>query len=445
MRLIQVLRDIWRATDLRQRILYTLGLIFVYRLGSYIALPGIDVSRLQQLLQGASGLPGLIDMFAGGAFSRASIFALGIMPYITASIIVQLLGVSLPYFQRLQQEGPSGRRKLNQITRYLTVLVTLVQASGYVTYLNFMAGEAIMVPPGLFWLTTTAILTAGTIFVMWLGEKITDKGIGNGVSLLITVGILADLPFALAAELATRLEQPGGLVFFILEIAFLLVITMGVVALTLAVRRIPVQYARRMVGGRIMQVQGARQYIPFKVIAAGVMPIIFAQALMFIPSMVAQFFPESDFAQAIARTFGDYTSFWYNFTLFILVVVFTYFYTAVIYNPIQMAEDMKRNGAFIPGVKPGRKTAEYIDAVISHVTLPGAIFLGIVAILPAFSKYLGVNDQFAQFFGGTTLLIVVAVMLDTLQQIESYLLMRHYEGLMRTGRMRGRRPIGVTI
>ncbi len=445
MKLIQVIRDIWKVEELRSRILYTLGLILVYRIGSYIALPGIDVQQLRAVLQGQGGLPGLIDMFAGGAFARASIFALGIMPYITASIIVQLLGVSFPYFQRLQQEGQSGRRKLNQITRYLTVIVTLVQASGYVTYLNFMAGEAIVVSKGLFWLTTTLLLTAGTVFVMWLGEKITDRGIGNGVSLLITIGILADLPFAFAAEVTTRFGQTGGLVFLIIEIAALILVTMAVVALTLAVRKIPIQYARRMVGGRIVQVQGARQYIPFKVNAAGVMPIIFAQALMFIPSMLGQFFPESEWAISLSQSFGDYTSFWYNLTLFVLIVLFTYFYTAVIYNPIQMADDMKRNGAFIPGVKPGRKTAEYIDNIISRVTLPGAIFLGIVAILPAFAASFGINDQFAQFFGGTTLLIIVAVMLDTLQQIESYLLMRHYEGFMRTGRLAARRPIGVTI
>lgn len=439
-RLFSVLSDIWKVEELRRRILYTLLLIAVYRLGSYIILPGINPEQLATLLAGQrTGLPGLINLFAGGAFSRASLFALGIMPYISASIIVQLLGVSIPYFQRLQMEGESGRRKLNQITRYLTVLVTLVQANGYITFLYYMAGEAIVAPKGLFWFTTVILLTTGTLFVMWLGEKITDRGIGNGISLIIMIGIIAELPFALAAEFTTKTSQPGGMVFFVLEIAFLTVVILGVIALTQAVRRIPLQYSRRVVGGRVYQ--GARQYIPFRVNAAGVMPIIFAQALMFIPTMVGQFFPRSAFMQKMMVVLGDYTSLWYNVLLFVLVVLFTYFYTAVIYNPIQMAEDMKRNGAFIPGVKPGKKTAEYIDTVISHVTLPGAIFLGAVAILPSFAEMAGVGTNFAVFFGGTTLLILVAVMLDTLQQIEAHLLMRHYEGLTRTGRLRGRTPI----
>ncbi len=444
-KLIEIFREIWRIKELRQRLLITLGLIAVYRVGSYILLPGIDATKLEALAsQASTGLLGLINLFAGGGFARSSIFALGVMPYITASIIVQLLGVSFPYFQRLQQEGESGRRKLNQITRYLTVLITAIQASAYVTYLRFIAADAIIVPPGLFWFTTVVILTAGTLFAMWIGEKITDRGVGNGISLLITVGILADLPFALTAEVSSRLTQPGGQLYLLLELLILVGVVVGVIMIVQAVRKIPIQYTRRVIGGRIYQVQGARQYLPFKVTAAGVMPIIFAQAIMMLPSTVAQFFGDAPIAQTINQIFGDIASFWYNLFLFILVVIFTYFYTAVIYNPIQMAEDMKRNGAFIPGVKPGRKTAEYIDRVITHITFPGAILIGIVAILPAFAILAGVNQQFAQFYGGTTLLIIVAVLIEFLQHVESYMLMRHYEGLMRTGRLQRRRPIGVT-
>ncbi len=443
--LYEIFKEIWKVEELRKRLFYTLLLIFVYRVGSYIVLPGIDVLKLEQLAAHAqTGLFGLINLFAGGAFARSSIFALGVMPYITASIIVQLLGVSLPYFQRLQQEGESGRRKLNQITRYLTVAVTAVQASAYVTYIRFIARDAIIIPQGLFWFLTVVILTAGTLFVMWLGEKITSRGVGNGISLLITVGIIADFPFAFAAEVSSRLAQPGGLLFLVMEILILIAVIILVIEVVQAVRRVPVQYARRVIGGRIYQVQGARQYLPFKVTAAGVMPIIFAQAIMFLPTLVTQFLGDTPLAQTLNRTFGDYSSFWYNVILFILVVLFTYFYTAIIYNPIQMADDMKRNGAFIPGIKPGRKTAEYIDQIITRITLPGAILIGLIAILPAFAINAGVNAQFASFFGGTTLLIAVVVLIEFLQHIESYILMRHYEGLMRTGRLQRRKPIGVT-
>ncbi len=443
--LITTIKNIWQIEDLRSRILTTLGLILIYRVGSYVVLPGINPEMLDDLAeQGSEGILGLVNLFAGGAFSRASVFALGIMPYISASIAIQLLTLAIPYFQKLQKEGESGRRQINQITRYLTVLITGAQASGYVINLKYTVGDAIVISEGLFWLSTVVVLIAGTIFVMWLGEKITDKGIGNGISLIIMIGIIANLPFALVAELSSRVNDGGGLVPFLIEIAILVVIVIAVIALVQGTRRIPVQYAKRIVGNK--QYGGVRQYLPLKVNAAGVMPIIFAQALMFLPATVAQFVPSTfESTSGFLGTFSDFTSVPYNVVYFLLVILFTYFYTAIIVNPIQWSDDLKKNNGFIPGVKPGKKTAEFIDAVMSRITLPGAIFLAIVAILPAFAGSFGVNSQFAMFFGGTSLLILVSVTLDTLQQIESHLLMRHYDGLMKSGRIKGRSPAGAGV
>ncbi|MBA2423039.1 MAG: preprotein translocase subunit SecY [Chitinophagales bacterium] len=440
-RFIQTIQNIWKIEDLRHRILYTLGLILVYRVGSYIVLPGIDPIQLESISsQGTQGIFGLLDIFAGGAFSRASIFALGIMPYISASIVMQLVTLAIPTFQKMQKEGESGRRKINQITRWLTVIITAAQASAYVVYLRSGMGADVVINPGLFWISSVMILTAGTIFIMWMGEKITDRGIGNGISLLIMVGIIAQLPFAFIAEFESRLNEGGGLVSFLLELAVLLAVIMMVILLVQGTRKIPVQYAKRVVGNK--QYGGVRQYIPLKVNASGVMPIIFAQALMFVPATVAQFFPESDSMQG-ATAFTDPTSVWYNVVNCVLIIVFTYFYTAIIVNPIQMADDMKRNGGFIPGVKPGKQTANFIDTVMSRITLPGALFLAFVAIMPAFASAFGMNSQWANFYGGTSLLIMVGVILDTLQQIESHLLMRHYDGLMKSGRIKGRTAVNV--
>ena len=449
--LINTIRNIFKIDDLRIRILNTLGLLLIYRLGAHIVIPGVDpdgLSGLQQQTEG--GILGIIDMFAGGAFSQASIFALGIMPYISASIVIQLLGIAIPYFQRLQKEGESGRKKINQITRWLTVLICAGQAPGYLVNLQATAPGAIIsvtnpeiVSPFQFWITAVTILIAGTMFVMWLGEKITDKGIGNGISLIIMIGIIAGLPSAFGTEFISRLEEGGGLVVFLLEIVALLLVVISVILLVQGTRRIPVQFAKRIVGNK--QYGGVRQYIPLKVNAAGVMPIIFAQAIMFIPATVAQFFPESETWQGFGATFTDFTSFWYNFTFAILIILFTYFYTAIMVNPNQMAEDMKKNGGFIPGVKPGKKTAAFIDDVMSKITLPGSIFLAFIAILPAFAIIAGVSTNFAQFYGGTSLLIMVGVILDTLQQIESHLLMRHYDGLMKTGRIKGRTAVGAAV
>jgi len=430
---IETLKNIYKIEDLRQRILYTLGLLLIYRLGTKVVLPGIDPTALEGLRnQTSQGVMGLLDMFSGGAFSNASVFGLGIMPYISASIIIQLLTIAVPYFQRLQREGESGTRKMNQITRYLTVGILLLQAPTYIVNLKVQAPEAFT--PGFSRIGAVIILTAGTMFVMWLGERITDKGIGNGISLIIMIGIIARLPFALVAEFGGRLEQ-GGLVSFLLEIVVLFFIFMLTILLVQGTRRIPVQYAKRIVGNK--QYGGVRQYIPLKVNAAGVMPIIFAQALVMIPITLAGF-ASSDSMSAFAAAFANFQGFWYNFTLGILIILFTYFYTAITINPVQMAEDMKKNGGFIPGVKPGRKTVEFLDTIMSRITLPGSIFLAIVAILPAFAMIAGVNNQFAQFYGGTSLLIMVGVVLDTLQQIESHLLMRHYDGLMKSGRIKGR-------
>ncbi len=430
----------------------TLGLLLIYRLGSYVVLPGIDPVVLENLSPkgGASGLTGLIDLFAGGAFSRASVFALGIMPYISASIVVQLLGMVVPSFQKMMKEGESGRNKINQITRYLTILITGAQAIGFLINLKAQFLPAIILRTGdsldlAFILSTVTVLTAGTMFVMWLGEKITDRGLGNGISLIIMVGIIARLPVSLRAELDFRIGTGGGgLVPFLVEIAMLIAIVAGTILLVQGTRKIPIQVAKRVVGNRMYG--GTRQYIPIKVNAAGVMPIIFAQAIMFLPATVAQFFPESDFSQGVVSAFVDFTSVTYNITLAVLIIVFTYFYTSLSVNSNQMSEDLKRNGAFIPGVKPGRKTAEFLDDILARITLPGSIFLAIVAILPAIATIAGVNSQFAQFYGGTSLLIMVGVVLDTLQQIESHLLMRHYDGLMKTGRIKGRgNAVGAAV
>ncbi len=429
----------------------TLGLLLIYRLGSYVVLPGIDPVVLEDLTPqgGGAGLTGLIDLFAGGAFSRASVFALGIMPYISASIVVQLMGMVVPSFQKMMKEGESGRNKINQITRYLTIVITAAQSIGFLINLKAQFLPAIILRTGdsldlSFVLSTVVVLTAGTMFVMWLGEKITDRGLGNGISLIIMVGIIARLPDALFAEFQFRVGSGGGgLVPFLIEIVMLAVIVGLTILLVQGTRKIPIQVAKRVVGNRMYG--GTRQYIPIKVNAAGVMPIIFAQAIMFLPATVAQFFPESDLSQGIVSAFVDFTSVTYNMTLAVLIIVFTYFYTSLSVNSNQMSEDLKRNGAFIPGVKPGKKTAEFLDDILARITLPGSIFLAVVAILPALATIAGVNSQFAQFYGGTSLLIMVGVILDTLQQIESHLLMRHYDGLMKTGRIKGRAAVGAAI
>ncbi|MCC8087884.1 MAG: preprotein translocase subunit SecY [Rikenellaceae bacterium] len=437
-KLIETIKNIFKIEELRKRLLYTLGLVLIYRLGSFVVLPGINPEALGQLQNtvGGNGLLGLLDIFSGGAFSNASIFALGIMPYITASIIIQLLGIIVPYFQKLQKEGESGRRKLNQWTRYLTIIVLVVQIPAYLATLHSQLPPAAFVlgtKSVLFMISSAVVLVAGTLFVMWLGEKITDKGIGNGVSLIIMVGIIARLPHAFLAEINSRFTGPtGGLVMLVVEIAILFLIFAATIALVQAVRKIPVQYAKRIVGNK--QYGGVRQYIPLKINAAGVMPIIFAQALMFFPLILQRF----EFTRSLGTTLGNTMGFWYNFTFAILVIAFTYVYTAITINTTSMADDMKRNGGFIPGIKPGKKTAEYMDNVMTRITLPGSIFLAIVAILPVFAMMLGINNQFAYFYGGTSLLILVGVILDTLKQIESYLLNRHYDGLMKNGRIQGR-------
>ncbi|MBS4055818.1 MAG: preprotein translocase subunit SecY [Bacteroidetes bacterium] len=444
-KLFETLRNINKIEELRKRILYTLGILLIYRLGSFVVLPGVDPNMLANLHNQASGgLLGLLNMFSGGAFSNASIFALGIMPYISASIVIQLLGMAIPYFQRLQREGESGRRKINQLTRYLTVAIVALQAPGYIAnMISQLPAEAITPfdptvtsPSAFFWVSNTIILIAGTLFVMWLGEKITDKGIGNGISLIIMIGIIARLPFALFGEFFARLEQKGGgLVYFLIEIVILIFVILITILLVQGTRKVPVQYAKRIVGNR--QYGGVRQYIPLKVNAAGVMPIIFAQAIMFLPITLVGF-TSSESLSGVAAAFTNINGIWYNSTFFILIILFTYFYTAITINPNQMAEDMKKNGGFIPGVKPGKKTAEYLDNVMSRITLPGSIFLGFVAIMPAIVGQMGVSNAFAHFYGGTSLLILVGVVLDTLQQIESYLLMRHYDGLTKSGRIKGR-------
>lgn len=439
-RLIETIRNIWRIDELKSRILTTLGFLLVYRLGSYVVLPGVNPEFLTALEQQTSdGLLSLLDMFSGGAFSNASILGLGIMPYISASIVVQLLGMVVPYFQKLQKDGESGRRKINQITRYLTVAILIIQAPSYLANLFYkLPEEAFAISGTMFTISSTIILTAGTMFVMWLGERITDRGIGNGISLIIMVGIIARLPHSLVAEFASKLSVTGGgggLVFFVLELLVLFFVFVGSIMLVQGTRRIPVTYAKRVEGNK--QYGGVRQYIPLKVNAAGVMPIIFAQAIMFLPVTFIGFV-NAESATGFVATFSDFTGFWYNFVFALLIIIFTYFYTALIINPQQMAEDMKRNNGFIPGVKPGKMTAEYIDSVMSKITLPGSFLLAVVAILPAFATLAGVDPSFAQFYGGTSLLIMVGVVLDTLQQIESHLLMRSYDGLMKSGRIMGR-------
>ena len=434
-RFFQTIKNIFKIEELRKRLGYTFLLLLVYRLGSFIVVPGIDPTMLQNLeAQASTGLLSLLDMFSGGAFGNASIFALGVMPYISASIVIQLLGVMVPYFQKMQREGESGRRKMNQWTRYLTIVILLLQGPAYITNLHAqLPADAFLVQGFGFNIFATIVLMAGTMFVMWLGERITDRGIGNGISLIIMVGIIARLPFALFAEAAQRFSQTnGGPLMFLIEIVILFLVFIATIALVQGQRKVPVQYAKRVVGNR--QYGGVRQYIPLKINAAGVMPIIFAQALMMFPLLLSRF----DASQGLAATLSDYTGFWYNFIFAFLVIVFTYFYTAVTVNPNMMAEEMKKNGGFIPGVKPGKKTVDYLDAIMSRITLPGSFFLAIVAILPAFAMMFGINNQFSQFYGGTSLLILVGVVLDTLQQIESHLLMRHYDGLMKTGRLKGR-------
>ena len=438
---INTLKNIYKIEELRTRILNTLGFLLIYRLGSYVVLPGVDSAALQAAKGDPTGLAGLINIFAGGAFSRASIFALGIMPYISSSIVMQLLGMAIPYFQRMQKEGESGRKKISQYTRVLTVLVTGLQAPGYIA--TQIPKEAVTNPGSFFWISSVFILIAGTMFIMWLGEKITDKGIGNGISLIIMIGIIANLPVAFIQEFVARLNSSGGgLVMLLVELVILFLIIVVTILLVQGTRKIPVQFAKKIVGNK--QYGGVRQYIPLKVNAAGVMPIIFAQAIMFIPLTIAGF-AQSESLSGFVSVFSDYTGFWHNFTFAVMIILFTYFYTAITINPNQMADDMKRNGGFIPGVKPGKKTAEFIDTIMSRITLPGSVFLAFVAILPAFATKLGINAQFAHFYGGTSLLILVGVVLDTLQQIESHLLMRHYDGLMKSGRIKGRSASPVAM
>lgn len=451
-KIIETFQNIYRIEELRYKLALTFWILVAYRLGTYVTLPGVDPNMLQGSAQQSSeGIFGLINMFAGGAFARGSIFALGIMPYISASIVVQLLSLAVPTFQKMQKEGEEGRRKINQITRYLTIVITAVQSVGFLINLKSENPQAIVsitnpaeMSDFIFMVSSVIILTASTMFVMWLGERITEKGIGNGISLIIMIGIIARLPFALKEEFNFKLtEAGGGLVIFLIELAALFAVIMITILLVQGTRKIPVQYAKRVVGNR--QYGGVRQYIPLKVNAAGVMPIIFAQALMFIPSTIAQFFPNYETMQGIMGAFINPMSWTYNITFGLLIVLFTYFYTAISVNANQIADDMKRNGGFVPGVKPGKSTADFIDNVMSRITLPGAIFLAFVAILPSLANVLNINSQFAQFYGGTSLLILVGVVLDTLQQIESHLMMRHYDGLMKSGRIKGRNAVGAAV
>ncbi len=441
MKFINTIKNIWKIEDLKNRILVTLGLLLVYRFGAQVVLPGIDASQLSSLAsQTDSGLLGLLNAFTGGAFSNASVFALGIMPYISASIVVQLMGIAVPYLQKLQKEGESGRRKINQITRWLTIAITLVQGPGYIYNLfatlpqsAFLLGDT-----ATFVASSVIILTTGTIFAMWLGEKITDKGIGNGISLLIMVGIIATLPQAFIQEFASRVfESNGGLIMILIELVIWFVIIMGSIMLVMAVRQIPVQYARRTAsGGYEKNVFGSRQYIPLKLNASGVMPIIFAQAIMFIPAAVAGL-SAGETSQGIAAAFSNIFGFWYNLVFALLIIVFTYFYTAITVPTNKMADDLKRSGGFIPGIRPGGETGEYLDRIMSQITLPGSIFLALIAVFPAIVvQLLGVQQGWALFFGGTSLLIMVGVAIDTMQQVNSYLLNRHYDGLMKTGKNR---------
>ena len=440
-KLIETIKNIFKIEELRKRLVYTFLLILVYRFGCFVVLPGIDATLLAGLQSRTQeGLVGLLNMFSGGAFGNASIFALGVMPYISASIVIQLLGVFVPYFRKLQMEGESGRKKMNQMTRWLTLVIICIQGPAYMAALHSQIPAAAFVAVNqlgwsnfMFNIVSTIILMAGSMFVMWLGERITDRGIGNGISLIIMIGIVARLPYAFMAEIQGKMTAgSGGAILLIVELVLWFFVVVAAIALVQAVRRVPVQYAKRVIGNR--QYGGVRQYIPLKINAAGVMPIIFAQALMLFPLIFSRW----DATRGLAATLGNYQGVWSNFIFFILIVIFTYFYTAVTVNPTMMAESMKRDGGFIPGVKPGKKTVEYLDSIMSKVTLPGSIFLGIIAILPAIAMIFGVTNAFASFYGGTSLLILVGVVLDTLQQVESYLLMRHYDGLMKTGRLSGR-------
>lgn len=434
---IETLKNCWRIEDLRKRLLITLLFTAIYRFGSFVVLPGINPAQLQNLQsQTSGGLMSLLDMFSGGAFSNASIFALGIMPYISASIVMQLLAVAVPYFQKMQREGESGRKKISWYTRVLTVFILFLQGPSYLINLKMQAGQALS--SGISWTVfmfpAAVILAAGSMFILWLGERITDKGVGNGVSLIIAIGIIARLPQAFIQEVTSRFTaiSGGGLVMFIAEILILFAVVCAALMLVQAVRKVPVQYAKRVVGNK--QYGGARQYIPLKLFAANVMPIIFAQALMFIPMAIVGY--NTDSASWAARQFMDHTSLLYNVVFVILIIAFTYFYTAITMNPQQMAEDMKRNNGFIPGIKPGKSTANYLDTVMSRIMLPGSLFIAVIAIMPAFAGLFGINQEFAQFFGGTSLLILVGVVLDTIQQIESHLLVRHYDGLLNSGHVR---------
>lgn len=433
---IETLKNCWKIEDLRQRLLVTFLFTAVYRFGSFVVLPGIDPVALGNLRsQTEGGLMSLLDMFSGGAFSNASMFALGIMPYISASIVMQLLAVAVPYFQKMQREGESGRKKIQWYTRILTVAILLFQAPSYLLNLKMQAHDALV---GISWtafmVPATIILAAGSMFVLWLGERITDKGVGNGVSLIIMIGIIARLPQAFIQEFTSRLQviTGGGIIMFVVELIILYLVVCASILLVQGVRKIPVQYAKRVVGNK--QYGGARQYIPLKLFAANVMPIIFAQALMFIPLTIVRF--NTDNTSNVMRQLLDTNSFLYNAVYVILVVAFTYFYTAITLNPTQMAEDMKRNNGFIPGVKPGKDTADYIDTVMSRITFPGSLFIAFIAIMPALASLLDVQQGFAQFFGGTSLLILVGVVIDSLQQIESHLMMRHYDGLLNSGHTR---------
>ena len=440
-KLIEYLKNCWKIEDLRQRILITILFVAIYRFGSFVVLPGINPALLEKLQsQTAGGLMSLLDMFSGGAFSHASIFALGIMPYISASIVMQLLAVAVPYFQKMQREGESGRKKIMWYTRVLTVAILLFQAPSYLLNLKMQAQGALAsgITWGSFMITGTIILAAGSMFILWLGERITDKGIGNGISMIIMIGIIARLPQAFFQEVTSRFTaiSGGGLVMFIVELIILYVVVCLAILLVQGVRKVPVQYAKRLVGNK--QYGGARQYIPLKLFAANVMPIIFAQAIMFLPITLYGALSDGQNPSALMIALSDHTSWAYNLAFAALIIIFTYLYTAITMNPVQMAEDMKRNNGFIPGVRPGKDTADYIDNVMSHIMLPGSLFLAFIACMPAFAGLLNVQPEFAQFFGGTSLLILVGVVLDTLQQIESHLLMRHYDGLLESGRIRGR-------
>ncbi|HOZ68089.1 MAG TPA: preprotein translocase subunit SecY [Chitinophagaceae bacterium] len=433
---IQTLKNIWSIEELRGKILFTMMMIAIYRLGAHIVLPGINPNKMSETGDSNTGILGLIDAFSGGAFNQASIFALGIMPYISASIFMQLMTVLVPRFQKMQKEGESGRKKINQYTRYLTVIVTILQASAYVTYLQGMTQQsgAIMAGyAGFFWLSTVVVLTAGTMFVMWMGEKITDKGLGNGTSLIIMIGILARLPQSFLQELSAKSVRNGLILVFIVEIAILIAIIMGCILLIQGVRKVPVNYAKQIVGNR--QFGGARQFLPLKVNSAGVMPIIFAQAIIFIPTIFANYDTQ---ASGFLRAITDHSNVWYMLIYSVVVIGFTFLYTALIFNPKQIADNLKQNNGFIPGVKPGQPTADYIGSIMDKITFPGAILLAFVGILPGIAERLGVTQQFSTFFGGTSLLIMVGVILDTLQQIETQLLMRQYDGLMKSGRIQGR-------